>query len=154
MAEEIEEKIILRNLVVNEEYYEKIIPYISEELFSEKSSQKIFECIRKYQDKYGKKCTLQVLEVFQSSLKTVNQELYNEISDKLDYIRSDTSKQNLQWLIDETINFIRKKKYYQAVMDSAMAFDKGELDKNLPEKIQDALGFDIDSSIGLEFSNN
>lgn len=154
MSEEIEEKIILRNLVVNEDYYEKIIPYISEDLFTEKSSQKIFECIKGYQERYSKKCTLQVLEVFQNSLKSVNQELYNEISDRIEYIRSDTSRQDLQWLIDETVEFIRRKRYYQAVMDSAMAFDKGELDKNLPEKIQEALGFDIDSSIGLEFSDN
>ena len=113
MSEEIEEKIILRNLVLNDDYYNKIIPYISEDLFSEKSSQKIFECIKGYQDRYNKKCTLQVLEVFQNSLKSVNQELYNEITERIDYIRSDTSKQDLQWLIDETVNFIKRKKYYQ-----------------------------------------
>ena len=48
----IEEKIVLKNLVLSDSYFAKVFPFLSENLFSEKYTKKLFKCIKEYNEKY------------------------------------------------------------------------------------------------------
>lgn len=149
----IEEKVILKSLVKNPTYFDKIIPYLSEDLFSENNSRKMYECIFKYYGKYKRMLNAEVLDLFVGTIKGVSEEQYRELNELLDYIKEPYENIDVDWLTDKTIEWIRKRKYYQAIIEAAGKFDKGDLDQDLSNKINDALAFSIDENIGLEMKD-
>lgn len=153
MIDLIEEKIILRNLITTSDYYIKVIPYIEEKYFTEVYTKQLFQVIKKYSEVYNKQPTIQVLELFLGKVKGVNSADFDKINDCVEFIKSNTDVQNCDWLVDETVKWIRARQYFDAIMDAATEYEKGDLDGELPSKIDNALGFDIDNNIGLDFDD-
>lgn len=149
----IEEKVIIKGLVTDQTYFDKMMPYLYDKLFSEDKSRKMFECISKYFQKYNKKPNAQVIDLFVGTVKNISEDLFKGLSNLLDYIKEEGEHPDTTWLEDETIAWIRKRKYYNAIVEAANHFEKEELDTELPSKISDALGFSIDETIGLELAD-
>jgi hypothetical protein len=57
------ENTILRNLIFNEEYSRKVIPFIQPNYFEQKSEKIIFEEIVKFITKYGSSITIEALNI-------------------------------------------------------------------------------------------
>ena len=57
------ETTILRNLVFNEEYSRKVIPFIQPEYFDQRSEKVIFEEITQFIVKYGSAITIEALNI-------------------------------------------------------------------------------------------
>lgn len=150
----IEEKIILKGLVKDRNYFTSLIPYLDKSLFSENVTRKVFECISRYNEKYRKEATVQVLELFAGTVKQVSEEEYQEIVDIVNYIKEDTPPPDSEWLMDQTVEWIKRRKYFNSIIDAANSFEKGELDTSLPSKLQDTLGFHLGNNIGLTSTEN
>ena len=83
MATERIEETILRNLLYNEEYYRKVVPFLKADYFNEYHERIIFEEIADFSSKYDKVPTQEVISInlqsrndltedtFQSSLSTL-----------------------------------------------------------------------------------
>ena len=65
----IEEKIILKNLVTNDEYFSKVFPFLSEKVFTENYTKKLFRCIHEYNQRYNKRPTIPVISLFVEQVK-------------------------------------------------------------------------------------
>ena len=151
MIERIEET-ILRNLLHNEEYYRKVVPFLKAEYYENYHEKIIFEEIAEFSSKYDKVPTKEILtinlqnrndltdESFQSSVQTVS-----SLSD--DWVDYD-------WLLDATEKWCQDRAIYLALMSSIKIADGG--DKKLsrdaiPSILQEALAVSFDEHIGHDY---
>lgn len=148
----IEEKIVLKNLILNDEYFSKIFPFLSEELFSEKYTKKLFSCIKAYNEKYNRKPTLPVMNLFVEQVKGVSMSDYAEMTGTLEFFAKE-EEYNFDWLCDKTAEFIQSKTYFDAIAEAAEKYEKGELDRDLSSKLENALSISFDNEIGMDFGD-
>ena len=151
MSERIEQT-ILRNLIYNEEYYRKVVPFLKAEYYETYHERIIFEEIADFAAKYDKIPTKEVLtiniqnrgdltdEAFQDSLQEIN-----SLTDEwIDY----------DWLLDATEKWCQDRAIYLALMQSIKIADGGDkrLDKGaIPSILQDALAVSFDEHIGHDY---
>lgn len=149
------ETAILKNLIHNEEYCRQVIPHLKKDYFSEKFDRVIFEEFEKFFLKYNKPATQEIIKVETGN----SRELYDkEYADVQEIITNDLSASekadNVDWLIDETESWCKKRAVYLAIMDSIKIIDgrdKNKREDAIPSLLADALGVSFDKSIGHDF---
>ena len=96
------QKIILRNLLHNDPYTRKVMPFLKEEYFIESPAEKwIFHAIQKYLIEYNKSPTLEAVMIELKPNTHISEPLYQEIATYLNDIGK-SDKNDEQWLINET----------------------------------------------------
>ena len=106
------ENIILRNLVFNEDYLRKVLPFIQPEYFNSRDEKIIFEHIAKYAVEYNSLVTQEILSIEIEERKDVTEQEViniNKIINSLDKIDSD-----FDWLNDTTEKWCRDRAIYLA----------------------------------------
>jgi len=149
------ETTILRNLVYNEEYARKTIPFIQSDFFEERSEKIIFEEIVSFITKYDACVTLEALNIEvenRTDLTAEEVKNINDISKEL----NDSPVDN-QWLLDTTEKWCRDRAIYLALMESIHIAD-GEDDKRnrdaIPTILSEALAVSFDNNIGHDYILN
>jgi len=150
------EQIVLTNLIYDEDFTRKVIPFLSENYFHQESEKKIFLKIKEHLDAYNSLPTQEILLAEIEKDSGINENLYNEITG---YINSQLKyeKKDLQWLLDNTEEFVQEKAVYNAVMKSINIIDGNDKDNtkgNIPTILQDALGISFDDHIGHDYFEN
>ena len=155
MMEATTEKIILTNLIQNDVYMRKVIPFLKEEYFSDRVERKVFEVVKDFIDKYNKAPNKDALSVCMGNLTNVSESEYTEAKE---IVREITSKDEShqpddQWLLDTTESFCKDKSIYNAVLESIQIIDgKSDHSKNhLPTLLQEALSVSFDVSVGHDY---
>ena len=147
---------ILRNLINNDEFTRKVIPFIRKEYF-ESDHRLIFDQVISFVDKYNRLPTPEALEIELSSLD-VNDALLVDASTVLNGIRA--TKDNAvdtDWLVDETERWCQDRAIHLAIMESINIIEgkHNSLKKDaLPKLLSDALGVTFDSSVGHDYIND
>ena len=151
MSERIEET-ILRNLIYNEEYYRKVIPFLKAEYYETYHEKVIFEEIADFATKYDKIPTKEVLKINLQSRADLTEEAFQ---DSLQGINSLTDEWvDYDWLLDATEKWCQDRAIYLALMQSIKIADGGDkrLDKGaIPSILQDALAVSFDEHIGHDY---
>ena len=150
------EQIILTNLIYDEDYTRKVIPFLYEDYFHQESEKKIFVKIKEHLDAYNSLPTQETILAEIEKDSSINESLYNEITG---YVNSQLKyeKKDLQWLLDNTEEFVQEKAVYNAVMKSINIIDGNDKDNtkgNIPTILQDALGISFDDHIGHDYFEN
>lgn len=147
------EELIFSNLVHNEEYTRKTIPFLKEEYFHDFIDLKIFSIIQNYVQKYNASPTKEALLVDLNNSTGMSDEQYESA---VLYVKSftKTEAQELQWIVDETERFCQDKAIHNAISKSIMIM--GDQDTSIsrgsiPELLSNALGVSFESSIGHDF---
>lgn len=152
----IEESLILKALLQTNDdgvqYFMRCMPRIDETLFSNAVTRRLYRCIKLYYDKYNKQPTESVIDIFAENVKNVTEEQHKAILEICSYIKK-SEQLNYEWINDKTLEWIRERKFYAALISGAEKFDKGELDTSLSEKLDEALGVTFDNTIGMEFGD-
>ena len=144
------ETTILKNLIRNESFTRKVIPFIKEEYFSELDEQTVFNEVKSYFDKYTKSPSVEALLINIDNNTKLGDNVVNNTKKILQEIGSSTEESQTDWLIDETEKWCKDRAIYIAVMDSIGVLDekskrsKGEI----PELLKDALSVSFDTHIG------
>ena len=126
------ETTILRNLVFNEEYARKTIPFIQPDFFEERSEKIIFDEIVSFITKYDSCATLEALNIEvenRTDLTAEEVKNINDISKELNDLPIDH-----QWLLDTTEKWCRDRAIYLALMESIQLADGDESKKNKDAK--------------------
>ena len=76
------ERTALTQLVTNEQYARKVLPFMKGDYFSDKIERTVFEEIAKFVDKYNKIPTQTSLEIEVQSRKDLNEEEFKKIVDQ------------------------------------------------------------------------
>lgn len=147
------EHVIFSNLIFNEEYARKVIPYLKEEYFSDYSDKTIFKLIDSYSKEYNSFPSKEALAIDLSNKEGINDETFKKCKDIIQHFEKDDNTK-LEWLLDKTENFCQEKAVYNAIMKSIEIIDDrtGNLTKgSIPQILTDALGVSFDSHIGHDF---
>jgi replicative DNA helicase len=152
------EQIILKNLIFNEEFTRKVLPFIKTDYFSDSSDKVVFREVFDFVNKFKNLPTHEalVININESSKLTDSQvkdslELLNQINE------SKNEKVELTWLLEQTEKFCQDKAIYNAIMESVSILDDKEGKKakgEIPQLLADALGVSFDSNVGHDYIND
>ena len=151
MSERIEET-ILRNLIYNEEYYRKVIPFLKAEYYETYHEKVIFEEIADFATKYDKIPTKEVLKINLQSRADLTEETFQDSLQGINSLTDDWV--DYDWLLDATEKWCQDRAIYLALMQSIKIADGGDkrLDKGaIPSILQDALAVSFDEHIGHDY---
>jgi len=153
------EVVILKNLVFNEEYTRKVLPFIKEEYFSNNTEKKFFSQVKTFVDEYKNLPSYESLLIDFTESKTLNETEVQECVDILREINNDKEeKSEMDWLLNQTEKFCQDKAIYNAIMSSVSILDKSSKDNKskgeIPKLLSDALGVSFDTHIGHDYIND
>ena len=151
MSERIEQT-ILRNLIYNEKYYRKVVPFLKAEYYETYHERIIFEEIADFAAKYDKIPTKEVLTINIQNRADLTDEAFK---DSLQEINSLTDEWvDYDWLCDATEKWCQDRAIYLALMQSIKIADGGDKKFTkgaIPSILQDALSVSFDEHIGHDY---
>jgi replicative DNA helicase len=149
------ETTILRNLIFNEDYSRKVIPFIQPDYFEKRSEKIIFEETVKFIVKYGSAITIEALSIEVENRTDLSESEIKDIRETNSSL--DNSPVESKWLLDTTEKWCRDRAIYLALMESIHIAD-GKNDKKgrdaIPSILSDALAVSFDNNIGHDYLQN
>jgi replicative DNA helicase len=146
---------ILRNLVFNEDYARKVIPFIQPEYYEQRVEKIVFEEIVEFIVKYGSSITIEALNIEIDNRRDLTESENKEIVELLSKL-TDSPVDN-RWILDTTEKWCRDRAIYLALMESIHIAD-GKDDKKgrdaIPSILSDALAVSFDNNIGHDYLQN
>ena len=149
------ETVIFKNLIHNEEFLRKVIPFLKEEYFTDNTDKTVFSLIANFVSKYNNLPTVDALDIALQNLST-NEHTFKETSAILKELKVPDNT-DINWLYDVTEKYCKDKAVYNAILASISILD--EKDKkhskdSIPSLLQDALGVCFDASVGHDYFDN
>jgi len=149
------ETTILKNLVHNEDYLRKVIPFLKDEYFQDNDNKIVFNLIEEFVKKYNKPPTLEALDI-SSQNSSLTEGQFLEVSSLLKELNNKDESNN-EWLFEETEKFCKDKAVYNAILASIGILDgkdKEQSKDGIPSLLQEALGVCFDSTVGHDYIEN
>ena len=146
------ENTILKNLLLNEDYARKVLPFVKTEYFDNTKEKVIFEEIAKFIATYNKLATREVLHIECEKRKDITDDTYKEVVDYID--KFDLEKANNDWLLNQTEKWCRDRAIYLALVESISIADGNDDKKNvdaIPNILSDALAVSFDNHVGHDY---
>lgn len=149
------EQTILKNLIYDEDYLRKVLPFLKAEYFGENTEKILFKEIASFTESYNKNPTIEAIGI---SIKERNNLTDEEVKKSISYLEeieaSRSTPTEIPWLIDKTEKLCQEKAVYNAVLASIQildqkdkAHDKGQI----PKLLSDALAVSFDNSVGHDY---
>ena len=146
------EFLILRNLLYNEEYTRKVLPFIKSEYFQDNVQKNVFEEIHSFILEYNKIPTKEVLYIELEKRTDLNEDTYKETLSVISSLEDVPVEKN--WVVDTTEKWCRDRAIYLALMESIHIAD-GEDEKksrdSIPLILSDALAVSFDNHVGHDY---
>jgi len=146
------EFLILRNLLYNEEYVRKVIPFIKADYFEDRNQKIVFEEIIKFVEQYNKPATKEVLCIETEKRQDITDDSFKEITNLIGSL--DNSLSEFEWLVNTTEKWCRDRAIYLALMESIQLADGKDDTKGrdaIPTILSDALAVSFDSNVGHDY---
>lgn len=148
------EKIILRNLLSNDLYVRKALPFLKDEYFSG-AEQKLFQTIKSFILKYNIPPTTDALLIEIESNKNISEPEYNSVLTVLEDFKTNKTETPIDWLIDSTEQFCQDRAIYNALGQALeiikdnpkVSASKG----TIPKLLSDALAITFDPNVGHDY---
>ena len=149
------ETTILKNLVYNENYARKILPFIKTEYFTDITDKNVFEEISNHMDQFKHLPTYESLVInFTESRKLTEEQVQNAVQLIREIHADKDEPTDVDWLTKQTEKFCQDKAIYNAIMKSVKLLDdkNNKEDKGvIPKLLSDALGVSFDRSVGHDY---
>jgi len=149
------EQIILKNLIYNEAFTRKVIPFIRSDYFSDDAERIVFKEVFDFTNKYKNLPTHEALVINLTESKSLTEpqvksaiELLNDIKESKD------ETVELAWITEQTEKFCQDKAIYNAIMESVHILDDKQTKRSkgeIPKLLSDALGVSFDSNVGHDY---
>jgi replicative DNA helicase len=146
------EFLILRNLLYNEDYTRKVLPFIKADYFQDSNQRIIFEEIYSFISEYNKLATKEILCIELEKRNDLNEETYKETLNVISALNDVPVETN--WVIDTTEKWCRDRAIYLALMESIHIADGDDDKKNrdsIPSILSDALSVSFDNHVGHDY---
>ena len=149
------EQTILRNILTNEKFMRKVLPFVKPDYF-EGVYRVLFKEAGKFVGKYNKLPTAESFKIEIDHSENFSKEHYKHA---IEIIPNLFGKQKVDnnWLLDSTEKWCQDRAVYNAIMESIRIIDgKHEsLTKgSLPNILQTALGVCFDTNVGHSYTEN
>ena len=146
------EILILRNLLFNEEYLRKVIPFIKADYFEDINQKIVFEEVLKFVTEYNQPATKEVLCIEVEKRSDINDTSFTEITKLISYLEEVPT--DFEWLVDTTEKWCRDRAIYLALMESIALADGKDQEKDrdaIPSILSDALAVSFDAHVGHDY---
>jgi len=152
------EQTILKNLIYNDEYLRKVLPFLKPEYFSENSDRTLFNELHQFVQDYNGAPTVEALTLAIEDRRNLTNDEMERCKESLQEIASSTLEgSELQWLVDRTEKFCQEKAVYNAVLGAISILDGKDKTSEkgaIPKILSDALAVSFDSSVGHDYLEN
>ena len=146
------ERTTLKNLIHNDEYARKVLPFLKEEYFTERFDKILFREIYHFITKYNNLPTKEALSIELNNRKDVNETEYKTITDILGTLNKEQIDQ--KWLVETTEKFCKDRAIHNAILGGIQILDgkdKSHSPEYLPEMLSQALSVSFDQKIGHDY---
>ena len=146
------EILVLRNLLYNEKYLRKVIPFIKSEYFEDPHQKIVFEEIFNFTEKYNELATQEVLCIETENRTDINETSFREVTKLISYLEDVPT--DFDWLVDTTEKWCRDRAIYLALMESIALADGKDEKKDrdaIPSILSDALAVSFDTHVGHDY---
>ena len=143
---------ILSNLLHDEVFARKVLPFIRDEYFEERTDRVIFEQISEYIKSYDGLPTKEVLHIEAEKRDDLTQDEFGLVGNLIDALHESTSER--AWAQDTTEAWCKERAIYLALMKSIQIAD-GQDEKHsndaIPDILKDALAVGFDQHVGHDY---
>ena len=146
------ERTALKNLIHNDEYARKVLPFLKEEYFTERFDKILFREIYHFITKYNNLPTKEALSIELNNRKDINETEYKTITDILGTLNKEQIDQ--KWLMETTEKFCKDRAIHNAILGGIQILDgkdKSHSPEYLPEMLSQALSVSFDQKIGHDY---
>jgi len=146
---------ILSNLIYDEQYCRKVIPFIKTEYFSDRKEAILSKIIVEFFTKYNKPLTKEILSIEVGNRHDINDKELVELNS---YVETLTHEDvNEFWMMEQTEKFCKDKAVYNAILHSIKIIDGGDkvhTKDSIPSILSDALAVSFDNHVGHDYIEN
>ena len=155
MAEHFE-KTILRNLIHNEDFTRKVLPFLKVDFFKNRDEIILFNLINDFVVKYNNLPNKEALTIEISNLKNITEDEFNLTNKLLDNLKEGITVPSVdqQWLLDTTEKFCKERAVHNAILSGIKILDgkdKKRTPESIPNILSDALAVSFDEHIGHDY---
>ena len=146
------EFLILKNLLHNEEYVRKVIPFIKADYFEDLTQKIVFEEIFSFVEQYNKPATKEILCIEAEKRSDINDSSFKDVTNLISSLDDEPSE--YEWLVTTTEKWCRDRAIYLALMESIQIADGKDDTKGrdaIPTILSDALAVSFDSHVGHDY---
>ena len=146
------ERTILSNLIHNEEYTRRVLPFVKEEYFSDRLEKILFTEISKFVNKYNALPSKEALSIEMNGSKGINEDEYKKVTDIISTLNKEPV--NMDWLRDTTEKFCKDRAIHNAILGGIQIIDgkdKRYTPEYLPEMLSNALSVSFDQKVGHDY---
>jgi len=143
---------ILTNLIYDEQYCRKVIPFIKTDYFSERKETILAKVILDFFTKYNKPLTKEILSIEVGNRTDINDKELAEINSYVDTMTHE--EVNESWMLEQTEKFCKDKAVYNAILHSIRIIDGGDkvnTKDSIPSILSDALAISFDNHVGHDY---
>lgn len=143
---------ILSNLIYDEQYCRKVIPFIKTDYFSERKEAILSKIIVEFFTKYNKPLTKEILSIEVGNRTDINDKELAEINSYVDTMTHE--EVNESWMLEQTEKFCKDKAVYNAILHSIRIIDGGDkvnTKDSIPSILSDALAISFDNHVGHDY---
>ena len=147
------EAVVLNKLFNDSEYFNKAVPILDSKHFENIGNQEVYKLIKKYYTMYGENAGY--TEIISMVHQVENLEIRSAIKASLISVRLVEESKNIDFLLDQTIAFVKDSMYLEALRigsDGLMKCDE-ELKKKAEQIMDERAKVTIDSDLGLDFDD-
>ena len=152
------EQAILKNLVYNEDYLRKVLPFIKPDYFSDRTERTIFNEITSFTETYNNPPSIEAISIAIKEKNTLTDDEVKNCETYLQEIEANrTSEAEIQWLVDKTEKFCQEKAIYNGVLRAISILDgkdKSHEKGAIPTILSDALAVSFDTTVGHDYLEN
>ena len=119
---------ILKNLIYNEDYLRKVLPFLKPEYFTDSESRTLYKEINEFVQTYNSTPTIEAITLAVQEKRNLTDDQVEKCKSDLQEIKESASERSeLQWLINKTEQFCQEKAIYNAVLGSISILDGKEI---------------------------
>jgi replicative DNA helicase len=143
---------ILANLIHDEQYCRKVIPFIKKDYFADRKEAIVAQEIVSFFTKYNKPLSKEILSIEVSNRKDLNDKELVELTDYIGTLSEEPV--NEDWMLEHTEKFCKDRAVYNAILSSIKIIDgndKVHTKDAIPTILSDALAVSFDNHIGHDY---
>jgi len=143
------EEIILKNLLLDQEYYAKVFPHLKNNHFGQLENSEIFKAMIAYNTQYDTSPNIKELGLFIKNSGTVSESLRNKVLTQYKEVMLEPPVENKEFLLDQTEKYIQKEELSDAIFKSADIIENDEPFEPIIGMIEKALSVNFDYDTGM-----
>ena len=147
------ERTTLSELIGNEQYARKVLPFIKSEYFSDRTERIVFEEIQKFVEKYNALPTKSTLEIEIDTRRDLNENDISRILETVKSLKAD-KEVNYEWLVETTEKWCKDRAVYNAIVEGISIIDGKDKTRgadSIPSILTEALAVGFDNHVGHDY---